>query len=101
MNTIGFLELPPITAEAQALFDEDIAEDGYVMNVTKLWSHHTVLVTNLFDLMGQAVADQELSFRQTRHPRRRLCFDAWRFLLLPRVGLRSWQGFPIPTLRPR
>ena len=64
MNTIGFLELPPITAEAQALFDEDIAEDGYVMNVTKLWSHHAVLVTNLFDLMGQAVADQELSFRQ-------------------------------------
>jgi uncharacterized peroxidase-related enzyme len=64
MNTIGFLELPPITPEAQALFDEDIAEDGYVMNVTKLWSHHAALVTNLFDLMGQAVADQELSFRQ-------------------------------------
>ena len=64
MNTIGFLELPPVTPEAQALFDEDIAEDGYVMNVTKLWSHHPALVTNLFDLMGQAVADQDLSFRQ-------------------------------------
>ena len=64
MNTIGFLELPSITPEAQALFDEDVAEDGYVMNVTKLWSHNAVLVTNLFDLMGQAVADQDLSFRQ-------------------------------------
>jgi uncharacterized peroxidase-related enzyme len=64
MSTIGFLELPPITPEAQALFDEDVAEDGYVMNVTKLWSHHAVLVTNLFDLMRQAVADQDLSFRQ-------------------------------------
>jgi uncharacterized peroxidase-related enzyme len=64
MSTIGFLELPPITPEAQALFDEDVAEDGYVMNVSKLWSHNAALVTNLFDLMGQAVADQELSFRQ-------------------------------------
>ncbi len=64
MNTIGFLELPSVTPEAQALFDEDIAEDGYVMNVTKLWSHHPALVTNLFALMGQAVADQDLSFRQ-------------------------------------
>jgi alkylhydroperoxidase family enzyme len=64
MSTIGFLELPPITPEAQALFDEDIAEDGYVMNVSKLWSHNPALVTNLFDLMGQAIADQQLSFRQ-------------------------------------
>src|ERR1700689_5220777 len=64
MNTIGFLELPSITPEAQALFDEDVAEDGYVMNVTKLSSHNAVLVTNLFDLMRQAVADQDLTFRQ-------------------------------------
>jgi uncharacterized peroxidase-related enzyme len=64
MSTIGFLELPSITPEARALFDEDVAEDGYVMNVTKLWSHNAVLVTNLFDLMRQAVADQDLSFRQ-------------------------------------
>jgi uncharacterized peroxidase-related enzyme len=64
MSTIGFLELPSITSEAQALFDEDIAEDGYVMNVSKLWSHNPALVTNLFDLMGQSIADQNLSFRQ-------------------------------------
>lgn len=64
MSTIGFLELPSVTPEAQALFDEDVAEDGYVMNVTKLWSHNPVLVTNLFDLMRQAVGDQDLSFRQ-------------------------------------
>ena len=64
MDTIGFLELPPITSDAQALFDEDIAEDGYVMNVSKLWSHNATLVINLFGLMGQAIADQDLSFRQ-------------------------------------
>jgi uncharacterized peroxidase-related enzyme len=64
MSTIGFLELPSVTPEAQALFDEDVAEDGYVMNVTKLWSHNPALVTNLFDLMRQALEDQSLSFRQ-------------------------------------
>jgi len=64
MSTIGFVELPSVTPEAQALFDEDIAEDGYVWNVTKLWSHNAPLVTGLFDLMGQAVADQNLTFRQ-------------------------------------
>lgn len=64
MSTIGFLGLPSITSEAQALFDEDVAEDGYVMNVTRLWSHNAPLVTNLFELMSQALADQHLSFRQ-------------------------------------
>jgi alkylhydroperoxidase family enzyme len=63
MAAIGFLGLPATTPAAQALFDEDVAEDGYVMNVTKLWSHNAALMTTLFDLMGQAVADQDLSFR--------------------------------------
>jgi alkylhydroperoxidase family enzyme len=64
MDTIGFLELPVVTSEAQAIFDEDIAEDGYVMNVSKLWAYNPNLVTGLFDLMRQAITDQELSFRQ-------------------------------------
>src|SRR3984885_7340665 len=34
------------------------------MNVSKLWSHIAALVTNLFALMGQSIADQNLSFRQ-------------------------------------
>jgi alkylhydroperoxidase family enzyme len=64
MSTIGFLKLPAVTADAQALFDEDVAEDGYVMNVSKLWAYNAPLVSNLFGLMGQAVADQGLTFRQ-------------------------------------
>jgi uncharacterized peroxidase-related enzyme len=64
MSTIGFLGVPSVTPEAQALFDEDMAEDGYVMNVTRLWSHNAELVTSLFKLMGRAIADQDLSFRQ-------------------------------------
>jgi alkylhydroperoxidase family enzyme len=63
VSTIGFLELPAVTPEAQALFDEDVAEDGYVMNVSRLWAYNVPLVNNLFGLMGQAIADQELTFR--------------------------------------
>jgi len=64
MATIGFLEFPPITAEAQAIFDDDVAEVGYVMNVSKLWAYNPPLVSGLFDLMSRAVSDHGLSFRQ-------------------------------------
>jgi uncharacterized peroxidase-related enzyme len=64
MDTVGFLELPTITSDAQALFDEDIAEDGFVWNVSKLWAYQPKLVSALFDLMRQAITDHELSFRQ-------------------------------------
>jgi alkylhydroperoxidase family enzyme len=64
MDTVGFLELPTITSDAQVLFDEDIAEDGFARNVSKLWAYQPKLVTALFDLMRQAITDHELSFRQ-------------------------------------
>jgi uncharacterized peroxidase-related enzyme len=64
VGTIGFLELPVVTAEAQAIFDEDVAEDGYVMNVSKLWAYNANVLTGLFDLMRQAITDQDLSFRR-------------------------------------
>lgn len=64
MGTIGFLDLPVVSPEAQALFDEDMAEDGYVMNVSRLWAYNPGLVTGLFDLMRRSIAGHELSFRQ-------------------------------------
>jgi uncharacterized peroxidase-related enzyme len=60
---IGFLDVPLVTPEGQAIFDEDVAEDGYVMNVSRLWAYNPALVTGLFDLMRSAIAGQELSFR--------------------------------------
>jgi uncharacterized peroxidase-related enzyme len=63
MGTIGFLDLPVVTPEAQAIFDEDIAEDGYVMNVSRLWAYNPGLVTGLFDLMRHAISEQGLTFR--------------------------------------
>jgi uncharacterized peroxidase-related enzyme len=60
---IGFLDLPLVTSEAQVIFDEDVAEDGYVMNVSRLWAYNPGLVTGLFDLMRAAIAESDLSFR--------------------------------------
>jgi uncharacterized peroxidase-related enzyme len=64
MGTIGFLDLPEVSPEAQAIFDEDIAEDGYVMNVSRLWAYNPGLVTGLFDLMRQSISEQALTIRQ-------------------------------------
>jgi len=59
-----FLEEAVITPEAQVLYDEDLAEDGYVWNVSRLWAHQPDTVRALFKLMGQALKPSELDFRQ-------------------------------------
>ncbi len=63
-TTVGFLGIPEVTAKAQQSFDEDIAELGYVMNVSRLWSYQPATATGLFDLVRQAIADDRLSVRQ-------------------------------------
>ena len=63
MGTIGFLDLPSVTPEARAIFDEDVAELGYVMNVSRLWAYNPGLVTGLFDLMRRAISEHNLSLR--------------------------------------
>ena len=50
-------------ADATQLFDDDIAELGFVMNVSRLWAYQPRTLTRLFDLMGGA-SGAELSFRQ-------------------------------------
>jgi hypothetical protein len=38
--TGSFLEEPPpVSARVQALYDEDLADGGYVWNVSRLWAH--------------------------------------------------------------
>ena len=62
--TGSFLEEPPISPQAQALFDEDLAEDGFVWNVSRLWAHQPDTLRQLFELMSQAFRASGLSFRQ-------------------------------------
>jgi uncharacterized peroxidase-related enzyme len=63
MHTIGFLGVPETTAEGQQIFDDDVAELGYVMNVSRLWAYQPATVTGLFNLLRQAVSADRLSLR--------------------------------------
>jgi uncharacterized peroxidase-related enzyme len=62
--TGSFLNEPPVSAEVQALFDEDLADGGYVWNVSRLWAHQPDTLRRLFELMSQAFKPSGLSFRQ-------------------------------------
>ena len=64
MQTVGYLGVPAPTAEGERIFDEDLAELGYVMNVSRLWAYQPATVTGLFDLLRQANAGSGLSVRQ-------------------------------------
>jgi uncharacterized peroxidase-related enzyme len=62
--TGSFLHEPPMSEEAQGLYDEDLADDGYVWNGTRLWAHQPDTLNRLFELMSQALAPSGLGFRQ-------------------------------------
>jgi alkylhydroperoxidase family enzyme len=64
VNPTGFLAVPDPTDEALALFDEDVAEVGYIMNVSKLWSYQPAIVQGLFALMGEVTDAHGLTYRQ-------------------------------------
>jgi uncharacterized peroxidase-related enzyme len=64
MSTVGFLAAQEADAEAQGIFDDDVAELGYVMNVSRLWAYQPATLKHLFDLMGETYAKEDLSFRQ-------------------------------------
>jgi hypothetical protein len=64
MNTVGFLGVPETTTAAQKMFDEDTAELGYVMNVSRLWAYQPETLAGLFGVVGQANRETPLSLRQ-------------------------------------
>ncbi|MBA3292528.1 MAG: hypothetical protein H0T40_02035, partial [Geodermatophilaceae bacterium] len=51
MSGIGFLGVPELSLQGQRLFDDDIAEVGYVMNASRLWAYQPGTLNGLFDLM--------------------------------------------------
>ncbi|HXW46061.1 MAG TPA: hypothetical protein VEL03_14805 [Streptosporangiaceae bacterium] len=62
--TGSFLEEPPVSPEVQALYDEDLADGGYVWNVSRLWAHQPDTLKQLFELMSRTFRASGLSFRQ-------------------------------------
>jgi uncharacterized peroxidase-related enzyme len=64
MTTSGFLAAPEVSTEAQRLFDDDVADAGYVMNLSKVWAYQPATATHLFELMGETHAVEHLSMRE-------------------------------------
>jgi uncharacterized peroxidase-related enzyme len=62
--TGSFLREPPVSPQVRALYDDDLKDDGYVWNVTRLWAHQPDTLSGLFGLMSQAFTPSGLSFRQ-------------------------------------
>lgn len=60
----GFLSDPPLTPEAQAMYDGDVAGDGYVMQLTRVWAHDPTLQPHLGALLSGATESAGLTFRQ-------------------------------------
>ena len=62
--TGSFLQEPPVSPLVQALYDEDLAGDGYIWNLSRLWAHQPETLKRLFELMSQAFTPSGLTFRQ-------------------------------------
>jgi uncharacterized peroxidase-related enzyme len=64
MSTAGFLRAPEPTADVQRVFDADIADLGYVMNLSRLWAYQPGSLTTYRDLLQQVASAGGLTFRQ-------------------------------------
>src|SRR5215472_2963188 len=62
--TGSFLTEPAASPQAQALYDVNLADDGYVWNLSRLWAHQPDTKNRLFELMSQACEPSGLSMRQ-------------------------------------
>ncbi len=62
--TGSFLDEPPASPQAQALYDEDLEDGGFVWNVSRLWAYQPDTLKRLFELMSQAFTPSGLTFRQ-------------------------------------
>ena len=59
----NFLAEPPSSADVQGLYDQDVAEDGYVSNGARLWAHQPTTFARLFELLTSAFEPAHLSDR--------------------------------------
>jgi hypothetical protein len=62
--TGSFLQEPPESPQVRALYDEDLADSGYVWNVSRLWAYQPDTLQGLFGLMSRAFKPSGLTFRQ-------------------------------------
>ena len=63
MTGPSFLPEPPLTGSVQKMFDEDVADMGFVMNVSRLWAYQPAMIAGLFELTTQSFRATGLTFR--------------------------------------
>jgi SAM-dependent methyltransferase/alkylhydroperoxidase family enzyme len=61
---VGFLQTPKNSEAAQRMFDEDVNDYGFVMNVSRLWAYAPEVCERLFDLLGSVTKLGSLTLRQ-------------------------------------
>jgi alkylhydroperoxidase family enzyme len=64
MSATGFLTIPEPTAAARRLFDNDVADVGYIMNASRMWAYQPATLDGLFDLMREVASACGLDIRQ-------------------------------------
>jgi alkylhydroperoxidase family enzyme len=64
MDGAGFLSPAPESEGTRRLYDGDVAGDGYVMNLTRVWAHRPELIDRLTELLGGATEAAGLTLRQ-------------------------------------
>lgn len=64
MSAMSFLNDPDTSDEVQRLFDSDVADLGYVMNLSKLWAYQPDLHDGLSDLIRETASAHGLTVRQ-------------------------------------
>jgi uncharacterized peroxidase-related enzyme len=63
-SSASFLADPPVTNEVQAVYDDDLASDGYVNNLTRMWGWRPELLVSFQGLRDALVAGSSLSPRE-------------------------------------
>jgi len=59
-----FLDRADVSEGAQAWFDEDLAQLGFVMNASRLWAYQIEAMDALFSLMSQVASARPFTFRE-------------------------------------
>ncbi len=63
-HSFSFVTEPPSTAVSAAAYEDDLASDGYVYNLTRLWSWRPDVMMSFKDLRAGLLADSGLSSRE-------------------------------------
>jgi uncharacterized peroxidase-related enzyme len=63
-ETGQFLGRAEVSEAARSLFDEDLDEVGFVMNVSRLWAYQPQALSGLFALMAQVTSARPFTLRE-------------------------------------